>query len=111
MPLYDFRCTSCARNWEGLARWNADVTCVCGGVAERLISTPVVRPDIEPYFDDGLGIRVQSRAHKRDYLKQHDLVENDRSRPKHGTKGTVFSFAGQSTSSATPTGAYAPKQG
>lgn len=107
MPLYDVKCPSCGAAWEALAKWDADIPCACGATAERQISVPVVRPDLEPYYDDGLGVRVESRHHRREAMKRLSLVENDKPVVPHGAKGTMFSLPGKTTTAAKPSGAYA----
>lgn len=110
MPLYDFQCPSCARGWEGIARWDTDVECACGQIAQRCMSVPTVQRELDPYYDNGLGVRVESRSHRRDVMRSKSLVENDKPVVPHGARGTVFSFPGQATSSVQPSGAYARKR-
>ena len=98
------------REPETLARWDAPIWCACGAQAERLISLPVVRADLTPYYDDGLGVRVESRAHRRAVMRSKDLIENDKPVVPHGAKGTVFSFPGRPTDSVAPSGAWATKR-
>ena len=102
------RCPLCDSIWETLARFNEEVRCAkCGCLAERLISLPVVRPDLTPYYDDGLGARVESRHHRRELMKRNNLVENDKTVVPHGAKGTMFSIPGHTTTAAKRSGAYA----
>jgi hypothetical protein len=61
---------------------------------------------LEPYYDDGLGVRVESRAHRQAVMRSKDLVENDKSVVPHGARGTVFSFPGQASTSVPPSGAF-----
>lgn len=114
MPLYEYQCPSCDQIMESLQKPDvATIPCpTCPDwYAERIISLPTVRPDLVPYYDDGLGARVESRAHRRQLMQQASLVENDAPVRPHGARGTVFSFPGQATTSVPPNGAFAQKRG
>lgn len=109
MPLYDVQCSQ-GHIAERLAKWDEPIVCACGQPAERLISLPVVRPDLEPYYDNGLGARVESRAHRRQIMAAKSLMECDTGKVKpNGSKGTIFSFAGRTTSSSPKSGSYLGK--
>jgi hypothetical protein len=118
MPLHDFFCPACHTEWEGyvrwpewLAEWHKQQPCVCGAPGRPLLSRPTVRPDLVPYYDDGLGARVLSRAHRRTLMAAASLVENDAPVRPHGTRGTIFSFPGRTTESVPKSGAFKKKAG
>ena len=88
MPIYCYVCTFCGHRWEEqlpVLNRNDPRTCVkCGLACERDTQReiPVVRGDIEPYINIGLGEHVASRADLREKLAQHnayspDLMIND----------------------------------
>lgn len=114
MPLYNFRCPRCGDEWEQLARFEQIVHCDgCSVPAQRLISAPTVisdNLDAKSYYDDGLGARIESRSQRKRLMHEKGVEEVGPSSNKHGTKGTVFSFSGQTTSSVPPSGAFAPKR-
>jgi hypothetical protein len=62
------------------------------------------------YYDDGLGVRVESRAHRKAVMRSKNLVEADKGNTRpHGARGTVFSFPGQATVSVPPSGGFVKK--
>ena len=95
MPTYDFYCPDCNVEWEEFTRLMGISLCKqCGEVGNRLISRPAVHPDLEPYDDNGLGVRVEGRAHRRKLMRANSLVEYDAksSRERAKARGTLFSF-------------------
>lgn len=60
------------------------IKCECGRMAVQLLGFAHVVPDIEPYRSVVTGERIRSRAHHREHLKRHDLVEigNERIKPR-----------------------------
>jgi putative FmdB family regulatory protein len=114
MPMYDYRCAYCGDSWEQLARIEQTVYCDrCPETrAERLISAPAViqdNLDARSYYDDGLGARITSRSQRKALMRAKGVEEVGRGANTHGSKGTVFSFKGQATSSVPASGAYAAK--
>jgi hypothetical protein len=51
------------------------IKCECGRMAVQLLGFAHVVPDIEPYRSVVTGERIRGRAHHRQHLKQHALVE------------------------------------
>lgn len=112
MPLFDYVCIACDAVHEHLAR-PGDVVRECddcGGPAERQMGVPVVFADsITPYYDHGLGATVESRTQKNKLMAEKSLAPSDKPLAPHGTKGTIFSFSGQATTSVKPSGYYAKR--
>ena len=76
MPLYDMRCPLCTTTWEVLARFNEEIRCpMCGCLANRLVSAPAFRDEISPYYDNGLGMKIESRDQRKRVLKAKGLEE------------------------------------
>jgi putative FmdB family regulatory protein len=112
MPLFDFECPKCGAIEEHVVRF--DVTgrpCdACGSPTRRLMGLPVVFADsLDPYYDHGLGTTVTSRTQKRNIMAEKSLAPSDKKLSPHGTKGTIFSFAGQAATSVAPSGFYAKR--
>lgn len=102
MPLYDFRCRVCGRQFEAMAPMDDSAgVCACGGTADRLVSvgggyradaawidsvTTVVdkestAPHVRAFLAD------PSRAHYRDWLrgeKLRPLEDGEFRRPEPG---------------------------
>ena len=80
MPLYDYECPRCGVLKDIWAKINeSPLICLCcGEEMVRLISTPGVICDIEPYVDYNMaqeGIPINSRQHRKQELKERGLVE------------------------------------
>ena len=114
MPMYDFHCPHCGDEWEQLARIEQVIHCDgCQASAQRLISAAVVHPDnydTKSYYDDGLGVRIESRSQRKRIMRDRGLEELGASANKHGTHGTAYSFPGRTASSAPVTGHYERKR-
>lgn len=112
--MYDFSCPLCGDTWEQLARIEQVVHCDgCEVPAQRLISTPSVHPDnydAKSYYDDGLGVRIESRSQRKRMMRDRGLEELGPSANKHGTHGTAYSFPGRTASSVPITGTYERKR-
>ena len=113
MPMYDVQCPRCGDEWEQLARIEQVVECDgCHVPVQRLISVPHTvadNLDAKSYYDDGLGVRIESRSQRKRLMRDRSLEEVGPSQNAHGTKGTVFSFPGRTTSHVPKSGAYAGK--
>ena len=113
MPMYDVRCPRCGDEWEQLARIEQVVECDgCHVPAQRLISTPHTiadNLDAKSYYDDGLGVRIESRSQRKRLMRERGLEELGPSRNKHGTTGVVYSFRGRMASSVPASGVYRRK--
>lgn len=110
MPLYDLECAACNLIEERLVRRSdPEPVCACGTPMTRLIAAPAaVAPELTPYYDNGLGRMIHTRQERREHMQRYGLVEADKGNtPKHGAKGTIFSFAGEATRSVPKSGAYA----
>jgi len=87
MPIYVFRCSECEFVWEDFfhsANVPAQVCPACGASAERAHDKENVRMigDIEPHFNESLGVNIGSRREWREqlaYSNAHDprLFMND----------------------------------
>ena len=78
MPQYDYACDHCGRTKQ-LVRSIKDhtktVPCVCGREMTQELGFAHVIADIEPYQSMATGERIRGRAHHRQHLKQHGLIE------------------------------------
>lgn len=77
MPLYEYVCR-CGRA-EEIVRSVKDHTptipCECGQDMRQRITAPHVIPDIEPYRSMMTGERIKGRAHHKQHLREHNLIE------------------------------------
>lgn len=76
MPIYEMACSGCHTRIEVLraSSWTGNERCQCGRLMRRLISMPAdIKAELTPYYDDGLGIKVESRQQRRRYTKDHGL--------------------------------------
>lgn len=106
MPLYDYACGACGRVTESLQRPEvAGLACpACGGLAARQLSRPVVRSELTPYYDHGLGQRIETRQQRIRLMRTHGLEEKGTTEMS-GAKGTVFSHPGRASVSVPKSGA------
>ena len=80
MPVYDFRCKTCNKTHEYIAKFEErQKTCECGGEMDRLITTRyAVIGDIEPYIDEHIGekpVVVKSRKHRQQLMRENGVYE------------------------------------
>jgi len=110
MPLYEYACEDCEIVQERLERYDdpvVPVPCICGGIATRIISPPAKYPaEITPYYDHGLGQRIDSRQQRRAEMARLGIEETGTSH-RHGTTGTIYSQPGAPAVSVPKSGAYA----
>lgn len=80
MPVYELRCTSCAKRSEQFrtvknhGQWT---DCACGGQQQQIISRPMsVHVDNMPdYVCPATGERITSRKQRNDSFARHGLVD------------------------------------
>ena len=84
----------------------AMVSCpACDSPAERIISLPVVRADLTPYYDEGLGQVIHSRQERARVMKDQGVIEKGTT-AMHGTTGTIYSHPGRAAVSVPKSGAH-----
>ncbi len=109
MPIYEYRCPACDALTEVLQREPLPAvpcpTATCEWAAERILSVPVIRGELTPYYDEGLGVRIETRQQRAAMMKAENVVEKGTT-AMHGAKGTIFSLPGRATDSVPPSGAY-----
>lgn len=72
MPIFDYRCPTCKRVEEKYYKIETAFKCsICGTTMDKLIPTPFVVKEIEPYDCPITGKRIESRAEHKANLKQH----------------------------------------
>ena len=55
MPLYDFKCTMCQKEFESIEKVGAEYTiCLCGRIANKIFSGTKFIP-FKPYVETNLG--------------------------------------------------------
>jgi len=77
MPLYDFKCLRCGKEFEGFSKMNdrLNIQCSCGGGTEILCSTvnkDWFRKHINEDFD-GTPIEVGSKGQLKELCKKHGV--------------------------------------
>lgn len=84
MPKYDFQCPSCGSTTEvHLPSWRdrntAKIGCLdCHAEMKRLFPVEAargIRGDFTPYYDEGLGCNIYSKAERNRILREMNLVE------------------------------------
>lgn len=63
MPLYDFRCVSCGRIDEHIAKYGEEMVCACGAPMERLVTAAKYRSFREGWWEhlDAEPIYIRSK--------------------------------------------------
>ena len=83
MPLYDFRCGECGREWEELLFFSERGKVRCCG--KKPVVVPSFRGKLEVVggifgYDmsmDDKPVRVKNRAHRKEEARKRGLVEVD----------------------------------
>lgn len=74
---FDYLCRHCRRHVEILVEPGPIPTfpCECGGVlVQTWLKAPGMSPDVTPYFDQQLGVQINSRQQRDAMLKERGLV-------------------------------------
>lgn len=79
MPLYDFCCKKCAEKFEAFATFSERVLAcpLCGGIADRLVSAPTIRPPMQPYTSPVTGKWVEGERMRREDLARNNCIPYD----------------------------------
>lgn len=108
MPIYEYSCPTCDTIIEKYMRGTdaAMVGCPrCDTPAVRIISRPVVRTELTPYYDEGLGRVIRTRQERARVMKDQHAVEIGTTQMS-GAKGTIFSHPGRATERVEKSGAH-----
>lgn len=86
MPIYAIQCDSCGHTtdvYRSLANMN-DLPECCGVKMHRMVTAPMILPDIQPYRSMIDGSMITSRSQHKKHLKAHGCVEigNEKLKPK-----------------------------
>lgn len=75
--LYVYRCDTCGFSCEDFNRVDDRHKGPkhCGARMKLDVTGPVVRPDLEPYFDDNLGTYVKSRQHRAQVMRVQEVYD------------------------------------
>lgn len=110
MPLYVYAC-ACGQTVETLRRVAArhdPLACGCGKPMALTVAPPADRPaEWNPYYDIGLGARVEGRAHRQRLMREKGVMELGPADTPHGARGTSFHGPGMLGRGVTPSGAFA----
>ncbi len=79
MPLYEYRCRVCGArdSYFRHVEERNDVPSHCNEKVERLISAPMVAPDLPGYESPVTGRWVEGKVQRREDLLRNDCVEYD----------------------------------
>jgi hypothetical protein len=78
MPIYSLLCPSCGdKNIMHRKVYERDFTplCQCGERYERVLDIPAIVPEIPSYISPGTGKLIESRAQRREDLKESRAYE------------------------------------
>lgn len=80
MPLYQIQCPKCQTEdtiWRKVEDRNNIPVCTCGSAFERIISSPMVLTDIQPYVSPATGRLINSRTQMREDLERSGHIINE----------------------------------
>ena len=91
MPVYEYECPDCGNREEKFVKNWADKhyqTCTrCKNPTDAIVSLTAINPDWEPYYDEVFETHIESRAHRRALMKEHGLVEKNKTIMRSSDKG------------------------
>ena len=76
MPIYQYSCSKCDKTWDAahsIAERRSE-QCQCGDYAHIDIMPPSIHV-VKPYFDTGLGMRINGGRERRAVMKERNLQE------------------------------------
>lgn len=83
MPRYGYRCYTCGTEFEMVLRvdeYTGEKPCPhCMAHAERVFDPPHIMPDIQPYYDKGMGAWVNTRQDRKAMMQERGLQPADES--------------------------------
>jgi hypothetical protein len=77
MPLYEYECP-CGALTERICpvkEHTSRIKCECGRMAVQVLGFAHVIPDIAPYKSMVTGERIRGRAHHKQHIRDHGLIE------------------------------------
>lgn len=100
MKLWDFLCSRCGKVEERISERNELQKCSCGKVMTKVFSVQGYDRGYErrrfPMYDESLDRNIRSSQHKKEVLKEMNLVQIDGHFTRGGVKkekqGVVYSI-------------------
>jgi putative FmdB family regulatory protein len=84
MPLYDYECLACQTALERMAPMaeRGNQRCErCGGPLTQVLRPQRRYTPFEPYYDEGLGVEITGRDHRRRVMRDLKCDHRDPPRP------------------------------
>ena len=77
MPLYEYRCNDCDKEWDGMNRVanRENENCPDCGVKATILMSVGTRPVIIEYYSENLQAQVTGPAHRKELMKAKGLEE------------------------------------
>ena len=76
MPLYDYSCSKCGREWEASNKVSERYSEVCCSSEANIVISPTrTKPVILEGYNVGIGEYITGPKQKREMMKKHKLEE------------------------------------
>ena len=75
MPLYEYKCEKCKREWEKTHKVSDRHYEYCCGEKAKLLVSKLARPVIYEYFSENLNANITGPAQKKRLMKEKNMRE------------------------------------
>lgn len=78
MPLYEYRCEECDKNWDSMnsIKNMYKEHCDCGELATIVINPTKTPPVVYNYYSEALGAHITSPSQKKRIMKERGVEES-----------------------------------
>lgn len=77
MPLYDYKCAKCEKEWEDFNYLHDRTNAYCCDTRAELVIKPTrTKPIIHEYFSENLNTLITGPAQKKRVMKKLNMEEN-----------------------------------
>jgi len=77
MPVYQYKCKKCPREWEAFHKVSQRKSEKCCGKGAEIVIAPASKPVVCEYFSEAMNVRITGPRQRAEHMKKNNLAFAD----------------------------------